>query len=85
LGVKIPIEIVQRTKEYFMSEKWWCNVCDSKQVDSADPKTGDFYIVFGIEYPAKEDSENTSVIFAICDTCDPKDTLRKINLENIEK
>jgi hypothetical protein len=51
--VKIPIEIVQRTKEYFMSEKWWCNVCDSKQVDSADPKTGDFYIVFGIEYPAK--------------------------------
>ena len=68
-----------------MSQKWWCNVCDNKQVDSSDPNTGSFYIVFGIEWPAKEDSENTKVIFAICDSCDPKDTIQKININNLPK
>jgi len=67
-----------------MSEKWWCNVCDSKQVDSADSSTGCFYHVFGIEHPAIDDKP-TSIIFAICDTCDPKDTIRKINMDNLRK
>lgn len=68
-----------------MSEKWWCEVCDSKQVDSSDPSTGCFYHVFGIEWPAKDDSDNTSIIFAICDTCNPLDALHKIKIENLGK
>lgn len=68
-----------------MSEKWWCNVCDSKQVDTADSNTGSFYHVFGIEHPGIGDSKPTSIIFAICDSCDPKDTIRKINMENLRK
>lgn len=67
-------------------QKWWCSVCDSRQVDSTDPTTGKFYITFGMEHPAGYQSQEdhwTSVLFAVCCDCNPADVLSSITIENI--
>jgi len=67
-------------------QKWWCSVCDNRQVDSTDPTTGKFYITFGMEHPAGHQSQEdhwTSVLFAVCRDCNPADVLSSITIENI--
>jgi hypothetical protein len=51
------------------AQKMWCQVCDSRQVDSEDGNTGGFYKVFGLEH--KHGTPPASVFFAICPHCKP--------------
>lgn len=54
--------------------RFWCNHCDSQTVDSENPKTGQFYTVFGHGYSAKErnyEGEYVGVMFALCTRCKP--------------
>ena len=66
-------------------QKWWCEVCDDRQVDSTDPTTGKFYITFGMEHPYQAQKEHwTSVLFAVCCNCNPADALSPITIEDVK-
>jgi hypothetical protein len=67
-------------------QKWWCGVCDNRQVDSTDPTTGKFYITFGMEHPNAPMTQKdhwTSVLLAVCCECNPADALSPITIENV--
>jgi len=67
-------------------QKWWCSVCNDRQVDSSDPTTGKFYVTFGLENPARRRSQNdrwTSVVFCVCCDCDVAEVLHPIAIENV--
>jgi len=69
--------------EHLGHQKWWCDVCDSRQVDSKDSTTGSYYQVAGMEHPARSKEEKwTSIIFAVCCECEPIKALHKIKVEN---
>lgn len=57
-------------------QKLWCQICDSRQVDSEDPATGKFFKVFGLEH-ARELTP-TSLFFAICPHCKYTDAVHEI-------
>jgi hypothetical protein len=48
-------------------QKMWCNICDSRQVDSTKPASGSFYKVFGLQHAPE--TLPASVFFAICPHC----------------
>lgn len=63
-------------------QKLWCQICDSRQVDSARPDTGKFFRVFGIELTAEE--RYVSSFFAVCDQCNVMNAVKEIpNVENL--
>lgn len=67
-------------------QKWWCSVCDNRQVDSTDETTGKFYIAFGMEHPNGFQTQKdhwTSVLMAVCCDCNVADTVRPITVENV--
>lgn len=62
--------------EYIPStpQKFWCRECDLHIVDSENPTTGKFFVMFGSAYnkETKEyDGEYTGVMYAICSHCRP--------------
>jgi hypothetical protein len=57
-------------------QKMWCQVCDSRQVDSNDPATGKFFKAFGLEQTSE--MRPTSVLFAICPQCKHTDAVHEI-------
>ena len=54
------------TNPYKSPQVYWCQVCDSNQVDSTKPETGKFYHCFGHDF---ETGDYTSVFFAHCARC----------------
>ena len=51
---------------------FWCNHCDSQQVDSEDKTSGKFYIFFGHSFDqttGEYDGEYGGVMLAICSIC----------------
>lgn len=54
------------------AQKFWCNSCDSWQVDSENPETGKFFVQFGHSYSAEEQEysgDYHGVMFAFCTHC----------------
>jgi hypothetical protein len=69
-----PIVKIKMTKAPFVKgELWWCEYCDSCQVDSDKPETGSFFSQFGgawnVEKQAPERHYHTMIIFAMCKEC----------------
>lgn len=66
--------------DWVKEQKFWCNECDENVVDSTNPETGHFYMMFGHIYkPSSKISEfgtdksigdSTSIIFALCSDCE---------------
>lgn len=60
----------------------WCQICDSRQVDSAKPETGKFYMVHGLARAA--DTPPTSIFLAICPHCKYTDAMTEAkNIETV--
>ena len=56
-----------------MTQRFWCNKCDAKIVDTEKPETGKFYVQFGHGYSARDKDytgDYTGVMFALCPECD---------------
>jgi hypothetical protein len=62
-------------------QKLWCQVCDSRQVDSKNPATGKFFKVFGLE--SRLELPSTSLFFAVCPYCKYTEAVHEItDIEN---
>jgi hypothetical protein len=51
---------------------FWCNRCDNQKVDSENPDTGRFFVVFGHVYDdttEQYDGDYRGVMFAVCKGC----------------
>lgn len=53
------------------AEKLWCNCCDAYEVDSKDPKTGLFFLVWGQPYLGNRgiSEDYIPLCFALCAHC----------------
>ena len=63
------------------SVKIWCQICDTRQVDSQKPDTGNFYHVFGLQHAPE--TPPAAVFFAVCPHCKPTDII--VPVRNIEE
>ena len=64
-----PVDLITKALVF------WCDDCDQKQVNSADPSTGAFYIQNGHQYSSKNTDcagEYVGVIYALCPDCNGK-------------
>ncbi len=66
--------------DFIKGQEFWCNECDQKIVNSEDPTTGHFYMIFGHIYQPSSRAkdygmptsikESVSVVFALCPDCE---------------
>ena len=53
-------------------QKYWCNHCDTEQVESQNPESGQYFVAFGHKYEknsSEYDGEYLGVMFALCKNC----------------